>query len=74
MKPQYLIAPLITVGIISIFANYGQGYNFLHLVNNPARIVKILKNEHLEARIPPNRGIPTGRESGSSRQLKWENQ
>lgn len=73
MKLQYLIAPLITVGIISVSANHVQVDSFLHSLKNPSGIVKILKQEQLEARIPPNRGIPTSRESGSSRQLKWEN-
>ncbi|MUG97741.1 hypothetical protein F7734_37705 [Scytonema sp. UIC 10036] len=73
MKPQYFIAPLITVGIISVFAQQVEVSYFLDVFKNPDRIVKILKKEQLEARLPPNRGIPTSRESGSSRQLKWEN-
>ncbi|KYC41802.1 hypothetical protein WA1_17405 [Scytonema hofmannii PCC 7110] len=73
MKLQYIIAPLITLGIIAVSANYVQVYYLLHSLKTPGGIVKILKQEQLEARIPPNRGIPTNRESGSSRQLKWEN-
>ncbi|WP_407895721.1 hypothetical protein [Scytonema sp. NUACC26] len=72
MKLQYCITSLITLGIISVTANYLQGNYFLNFLKNPSGIVKILKKEQLEARIPPNPGIPTSRESGSSRQLKWK--
>jgi hypothetical protein len=72
MKLQYCITSLIALGIISVTANSLQVNYVSDFLINPSRIVKILKKEQLEARIPPNPGIPTSRESGSSRQLKWE--
>lgn len=68
MKSQYVIASLI-VGIITVSANYTDTHNLLLLQNTP-RTVKTVKQNQIQARIPPNRGVPTRRESGGARSIK----
>jgi hypothetical protein len=69
MKSQYLIASLI-VGILTVSANYANTHNLLLLQENAPRTVKTLKQGKLRAQVPPNRGVPTRRESGGARTLK----
>ncbi|GAB1544233.1 hypothetical protein NUACC21_69090 [Scytonema sp. NUACC21] len=71
MKFKYIVVPLATTGIVSVSAAYANTSYFLQFLKNPHGIVKILQHGQLEAKLPPNRGVPTtGRESGSSRSLK----
>lgn len=69
MKSQYLLAPLI-VGILTVSANYAETHNLLLLQDNAPRTVKTIKQDGLQARIPPDRGVPTRRESGGARTIK----
>jgi hypothetical protein len=68
MKVQYFIASLI-VGIITVSANYANTHNLLLLQENTPRTVKTLKQGGLQAQVPPNRGVPTRRESGGARTI-----
>ncbi|WP_414585962.1 hypothetical protein [Scytonema sp. PCC 10023] len=69
MKPQYLVASLI-VGILTVSVKYADTHNLLLLQENAPRTVKTLKQGKLQAQVPPNRGVPSRRESGGARTLK----
>lgn len=69
MKPQYFIASFI-VGMLTVSVHYADTHNLLLLQENAPRTVKTLKHERLQAQVPPNRGVPSRRESGGARTLK----
>ncbi|MBW4592758.1 MAG: hypothetical protein KME46_07515 [Brasilonema angustatum HA4187-MV1] len=39
-------------------------------MQNTPRTVKTIKQNQIQARIPPNRGVPTRRESSDARSIK----